>query len=120
MCGQPRRAIDKDASPFNTDEENPLDPSPETHALKGNLKGSYACSITHALRIIFILTNDTIHLLNIDSHDEVYSWRDTSGQSLYENTLRKGTCLHKVKCVTMNRVPAPAAEVADVVYDMEE
>ncbi len=43
-----------------------------THPLTGNLKGKYACSLTHDLRIVFKLASDTIHLIDIGSHDEVY------------------------------------------------
>ncbi|MCI4624929.1 MAG: type II toxin-antitoxin system mRNA interferase toxin, RelE/StbE family [Candidatus Magnetoovum sp. WYHC-5] len=53
-------------------KNNPFGPSLKTHALSGNLKGSYACSLTHELRIIFKITEGTIHLLNIGTHDEVY------------------------------------------------
>ncbi|QWR78104.1 type II toxin-antitoxin system RelE/ParE family toxin [Candidatus Magnetomonas plexicatena] len=53
-------------------EENPFDPSLKTHALSGNFSGRYACSVTHDIRIVFTLTEDTIHLLNIGSHDEIY------------------------------------------------
>ncbi len=53
-------------------KDNPFDHSLKTHMLSGNLKGRYACSLTHELRIIFKLTEDTIHLLNIGNHDDVY------------------------------------------------
>jgi len=43
-----------------------------THALSGDLKGKYACTLTHDLRIIFKLSDDAVHLLDIGSHDEVY------------------------------------------------
>jgi addiction module RelE/StbE family toxin len=49
-----------------------LIPSLHTHALSGDLKGKYACSLTYDLRIIFKLSDDTVHLLDIGSHDEVY------------------------------------------------
>ena len=51
---------------------NPFDSSLSTHALSGNFKGRYACSVTPDIRILFTLTKDTVHLLNIGSHDEVY------------------------------------------------
>lgn len=51
---------------------NPFAPSLHTHALSGNLKGKHACSLTYDLRIIFKLSDDTVHLLEIGSHDEVY------------------------------------------------
>lgn len=52
--------------------DNIFDPALRTHKLKGELEGLYACSLTHDLRIIFELSNDTIHLIDIGSHDEVY------------------------------------------------
>ena len=51
---------------------NPFDPTLHTHALTGELKGKYACSLTHELRVIFRLYDDIVHLLDIGSHDEVY------------------------------------------------
>ncbi|MCG6553670.1 MAG: type II toxin-antitoxin system mRNA interferase toxin, RelE/StbE family [Candidatus Magnetominusculus sp. LBB02] len=52
--------------------KNPFDPSLKTHKLTGNLKDRYACSLTHDIRITFTLSGDTLYLLNIGSHDEVY------------------------------------------------
>lgn len=51
---------------------DPFDPALHTHALAGGLKGKYACSLTYELRIIFKLYPDTVHLLDIGTHDEVY------------------------------------------------
>ncbi|MBF0459098.1 MAG: type II toxin-antitoxin system mRNA interferase toxin, RelE/StbE family [Nitrospirae bacterium] len=51
---------------------NPFNPSLKTHKLSGNLKDRYACSLTHDIRIVFTISDDTIYLLNIGSHDEVY------------------------------------------------
>lgn len=53
-------------------EHDPFDTALHTHILSGDLKGKYACSFTHDLRIIFKLTSDTVHLLDIGSHNEVY------------------------------------------------
>ena len=53
-------------------QNDPFTPSLKTHKLKGNLEGLYACSLTHDLRIVFELSTDTIHLIDIGSHDEVY------------------------------------------------
>jgi addiction module RelE/StbE family toxin len=50
----------------------PFDPTLHTHALTGELKGKYACSLTYELRVVFKLHNDIVHLLDIGSHDEVY------------------------------------------------
>lgn len=51
-------------------------PSLRTHKLKGNLSGSWACSVAYDLRIIFEFVqhdgNEAILLQAIGSHDEVY------------------------------------------------
>ncbi|MBI4699309.1 MAG: type II toxin-antitoxin system mRNA interferase toxin, RelE/StbE family [Nitrospirae bacterium] len=52
--------------------QNPFDPSVHTHALSGKLKGKHACSLTYDLRVICIIADESIHLLEIGSHDEVY------------------------------------------------
>jgi addiction module RelE/StbE family toxin len=52
--------------------DNPFEPTLHTHPLKGKLKGKYACSLTYSLRIVFELTDDSITLIDIGSHDEVY------------------------------------------------
>lgn len=51
---------------------NPFDPTLHTHSLTGDLKGKYACTLTHDLRVVFRLYDDIVHLLDIGSHDEVY------------------------------------------------
>jgi addiction module RelE/StbE family toxin len=51
---------------------NPFDPTLHTHALTGELKGKYACSLTYELRVIFKLYDDIVHLIDIGTHDEVY------------------------------------------------
>lgn len=53
-------------------KNDPFAPSLRSHKLKGNLSGLYACSLSHDLRIIFELSTDTVHLIDIGSHDEVY------------------------------------------------
>ncbi len=52
--------------------EDPFSPVLKTHTLSGDLKNKYACCLTDDLRIIFKLSADTMHLLDIGSHDEVY------------------------------------------------
>ena len=52
--------------------DNPFDPSLHTHPLGGELKGKHACTLTHKIRIVFRLSDDIIHLLDIGNHDEVY------------------------------------------------
>ncbi|WP_420264042.1 type II toxin-antitoxin system YafQ family toxin [Candidatus Magnetominusculus dajiuhuensis] len=52
--------------------EDSFSPSLKTHKLSGNLNDKYACSVSDDIRIVFTISDDTIHLLNIGSHDEVY------------------------------------------------
>ncbi|HEY4329769.1 MAG TPA: type II toxin-antitoxin system mRNA interferase toxin, RelE/StbE family [Phycisphaerae bacterium] len=57
-------------------EQNPSHISLKTHRLKGNLKGSWACSAGYDLRIIFKIVRhegkEAILLQSIGTHDEVY------------------------------------------------
>jgi len=55
-------------------EQNPFHNSLKTHKLSGNLSEFYACSLTFEYRIVMIIEikNETITLINIGSHDEVY------------------------------------------------
>jgi len=58
--------------------DNPFNPMLETHKLKGKLSGTWACSVGHDLRIIFDfvrekdMKEDSIFLMEIGTHDEVY------------------------------------------------
>ena len=54
--------------------DNPYHPSLRLHRLKGKLKNFYSVSINIQYRIIidFIIKDDTIILINIGGHDEVY------------------------------------------------
>ena len=56
--------------------ENAFHPHLKTHKLKGELEGSWACSITYELRIIFKFVQyegtEAILLATIGTHDEVY------------------------------------------------
>ncbi|AEH45617.1 plasmid stabilization system [Thermodesulfatator indicus DSM 15286] len=56
-------------------ELNPSHPSLRLHKLKGKFLGKYSVSITMSYRIIitFTVTEKGIVLLDIGSHDEVYS-----------------------------------------------
>jgi len=58
--------------------ENSFEPSLQTHKLKGQLTGSWACSVAYDCRIVFDFVenpesrDEEILLIDIDSHDEVY------------------------------------------------
>ena len=54
-------------------QKNPFDKKLKTHKLSGSLKGSWAFSINYSYRIIFEFIDDnTILLIDIGTHDEVY------------------------------------------------
>ncbi len=55
-------------------EVNPFHPSLRLHELKGKLKGLYSVSINMSYRIVlnFLITEQDIILINIDSHEQVY------------------------------------------------
>ncbi len=59
-------------------KENPFLTHLKTHKLKGELEGSYACSVEYNLRIVFNLVENPITksteilLVDIGTHDEVY------------------------------------------------
>lgn len=53
-------------------QENPRDPRLKIHKLTGKLKSLFAVSITYEYRVIFDLEDDSIFLLAIGTHDEVY------------------------------------------------
>lgn len=53
-------------------------PSLRTHKLKGNLAGSWACSVNYQFRVVFEFVKEQasgqteVHLLSLGTHDEVY------------------------------------------------
>lgn len=59
-------------------KENPFSINLKTHKLKGELEGSYACSVGFNLRIVFNLVENQVSkatgilLIDIGAHDEVY------------------------------------------------
>ena len=80
-----KRAVKKYPTHYNviiaTLKELSVDPfsaNLKTHKLKGDLEGSWACSIDYNLRIIFNLVKNQISeepdivLIDIGTHDEVY------------------------------------------------
>lgn len=56
--------------------EDAFQPAMKTHKLKGDLKGSWACSLGYDLRIVFQIVaqgdSEAILLQTIGTHDEVY------------------------------------------------
>ncbi len=58
--------------------ENPFHPSLRTHKLIGDLSSVWSCSVDYSYRLLFEFVEnpesdlDSILLLNIGSHDEVY------------------------------------------------
>ncbi|WP_417914692.1 type II toxin-antitoxin system YafQ family toxin [Candidatus Electronema sp. JM] len=56
--------------------EDAFHPLLRTHKLKGNLEGSWACSVAYDLRIVFSFVDyagsEAILLEAIGTHDEVY------------------------------------------------
>ncbi len=58
--------------------ENSFHPSLQTHKLKGQLAGAWACTVEYDCRIVFDFVansnveEDDILLIDIGSHDEVY------------------------------------------------
>ncbi|MBF0518837.1 MAG: type II toxin-antitoxin system mRNA interferase toxin, RelE/StbE family [Nitrospirae bacterium] len=63
------RKLSKVLKQLRTD---PFDPTLKTHKLTGYLDGVYSCSLSHEVRILFTITGDTIHLMNIGRHEDVY------------------------------------------------
>ena len=56
-------------------------PALKTHKLRGDLEGCWACSVNYSVRIVFAVgkpetidgvTAETILLLSVGTHDEVY------------------------------------------------
>ncbi len=56
--------------------EDAFHPNLKTHKLRGSLKGSFACSVTYDVRIVFEFVDDagveSILLQTIGTHDEAY------------------------------------------------
>ena len=53
-------------------QKNPSDKRLKFHKLTGKLKDFFAVSITYEYRIVFCFDNDSMFLLAIGAHDEVY------------------------------------------------
>lgn len=51
---------------------DPFHSQNKTHMLSGKLGGVWASDINYHYRILFLLSDDAITLVNVGSHDEVY------------------------------------------------
>lgn len=53
---------------------DPFDPSLKIHKLKGDLSDFHSCSVTYSHRLVIYLeiTKDSVTLIDIGTHDEVY------------------------------------------------
>ena len=58
---------------LNLYRKNPKHPSLRLHKLKGRFVESWSITIESNIRIIFTYVNDGILLVDIGTHDEVYS-----------------------------------------------
>ena len=56
-------------------EANPYDPELRLNPLAGKLQGKHAVRLTYSYRLVLrlVLTESEIYLLDIGTHDEVYS-----------------------------------------------
>lgn len=52
--------------------KNPFNPKCRTHRLSGKLHGFHAASINHSYRLVFELKAESLLLVNIGNHDDVY------------------------------------------------
>ena len=57
-------------------EEDAFDPRLKTHKLKGEFAGFWSCSAGYDLRVVFEIVDvagrESIHVLDVGTHDEVY------------------------------------------------
>ncbi|MFH0806584.1 MAG: type II toxin-antitoxin system mRNA interferase toxin, RelE/StbE family [Candidatus Brennerbacteria bacterium] len=53
-------------------QRNPMDVRLRTHKLTGKFKDCFAAWITYEYRFVFSLDGDSVFLLAIGTHDEVY------------------------------------------------
>lgn len=51
---------------------DPRDPVLGTHKLRGELADYWACTVDRDLRILFRWDSETLFLVNLGSHDQVY------------------------------------------------
>lgn len=53
-------------------EEDMFAPKLQSHLLRGELDGLWACSYSYDCRVVFAVEDEVILLLDIGTHDEVY------------------------------------------------
>jgi len=53
-------------------ENNPFDLKLKTHMLQGNKSHVFSISITHKIRALFIIDNNTLVFTDIGNHDDLY------------------------------------------------
>lgn len=62
-------------------QENMFDPGLRSHKLRGDLQGCWSCSVNYSVRIVFEIgrpeeiagvTAETLVLLTVGTHDDVY------------------------------------------------
>jgi len=52
--------------------KNPFNPKLKTHKLSGNFSDLHASSLSYSYRVVFHISNDTITMINIGAHEDVY------------------------------------------------
>jgi len=57
---------------FKLFQQNPFSPKLKTHKLSGKLSRFYAFSVSPNLKIVFYKSRQTLILIDIGSHDQVY------------------------------------------------
>lgn len=69
-----RALLDAFAGTLALLEQDPHHPRLKLHALRGDLEGLYAASVTYKLRLVLVLHEEehAVILVDIGSHDEVY------------------------------------------------
>ncbi len=72
---QHKHLLDKYGTILKQLKNNPFEASLKTHKLKGELNKYHSCSLTYEYRIVLTikLIDNEIILINIGTHDEVYS-----------------------------------------------
>ena len=76
LLKQQPEAIDRLRAVLALLADDPFHPQLQTHKLKGDLAGNWACTVAYDLRIVFTLVQhqgaEAILLRAIGTHDEVY------------------------------------------------